>query len=128
MTERPEPIFFWTYGASAKERQNAPYIEPALQEGTTPLVKMMAGRYTRNFTNFRHPEITDADYGGTAVILDGPRKLIVGPNGAELYDLKSDPAEKQDLAKSKPRVTQEMGRQLRDWQTSVLESLSGADY
>jgi arylsulfatase A-like enzyme len=124
MAERSAPIFFW----SGRAQKGEPYLDPALQEGTTPLVKMMAGRYTRNFTNYRHPEITERDYGGTRVMLDGPYKLIVDDRKTELFDLSRDPAEKNNLADSQANIADRMSVALRTWQTSVLESLTGTDY
>lgn len=56
-------------------------------------------------------------------------KLIVHNNGkVELFDIIADPAEKTDLAEDKPEVAEQIQQQLRDWQTSVLTSLTGADY
>jgi len=46
----------------------------------------------------------------------------------ELFDLHADPAEQNNLATSKPELTQALKDGLRKWQTSVLNSLSEADY
>lgn len=133
MTERPTPIFFWSFRASQDDRR--PYIDPKLQEGTTPLVKMLDGRFTRNFRNFRHPKISDRDFDGPRVVLDNRYKLVVGGQHnksetevVELFDLRVDPAERKNLVKTIPKVTTKMKQQLRDWQKSVLNSLTGADY
>jgi hypothetical protein len=40
----------------------------------------------------------------------------------------NDPAEKQNLIESHKEIAKNMERQLRNWQQSVLESLTGADY
>jgi arylsulfatase A-like enzyme len=134
LTERPNPICFWNYEAS---RDNGgelkPYIDAKLQEGTTPLVKMMGGRLTRNFINFHHTSITDQDFGGAKVILDNRYKLVVhGKPGSEsireLFDVRDDPAEENNLIDSKPDIAKNLERQLHDWQKSVLNSLTGADY
>jgi len=134
MTERPEPICFWAYNTNRKvERRPQPYIDPKLQEGTTPLVKMMDGRYTRNFRNFHHAEITEQDLEGPRVILDNRYKLVVdsqpgSESARELFDLRNDQAEKNDLHETEPEIAKKLERQLRDWQQSVLNSLTGADY
>jgi len=85
MTERPRPICFWNYDAGQETRNKLkPYLDPKLQEGTTPLVKKMAGRLTRNFSNFHHPEITERDFAGPRAIVDGRYKLVVdGQRGKE---------------------------------------------
>lgn len=132
MESRPKPICFWSYNTKQlRTGELKPWIDAKLQQGTTPLVKMMAGRYTRNFTNFHHPEVTENDYAGARVILDNRFKLVVdagGKSGTELFDLRADPAEEKNLAEEKPAVVRELQQQLRDWQESVLQSLSGADY
>ena len=73
MTERPSPICFWSYDTSREDEGDPePYIDPKLQEGTTPLVKIMDGRFTRNFRNFHHPNITDEDFSGPKAISGQP--------------------------------------------------------
>ena len=70
MTERPGPIFFWEYDTAAETAvEREPYIDPKFQEGTTPLIKMMDGKYTRTFRNLQHPIIRDSDFGGAKVPL-----------------------------------------------------------
>ena len=133
MTKRSEPICFWSFAGNSKG-SGKPYIEAKLQQGTTPLTKMMAGRFTRNFVNYHHPEITDGDYSGARAILDNQYKLVVkgGANKAdaktELFDLSSDPAESKDIAAEHPELADSLSRKLRDWQQSVLSSLTGEDY
>ena len=139
MTARPQPICFWTFDASREGENGAPYIDPAQQEGTTPLVKLMDGKATRSFTNFRHPRITAQDFSGPRAILHNRYKLVVdggrprrsntaGAPARELYDVREDEGESKDIVAANPAMAQSMERQLRDWQQSVLESLTGADY
>ncbi len=132
MTKRPSPLFFWNYDWSQEATRNPePYIDPKLQEGTIPIAKLMDGLFTRNFKNYRHPEIVDEDYLGGRAILDDRYKLVVDgqPNsGAELFDLRADPAEKNNLAEAEPELAKKLGQQLKNWQDSVLNSLTGADY
>lgn len=130
MTERPEPICFWSFGSRSR---GEPWIEPKLQEGTTPLAKAMGGRFTRNFTNNHHPEIAEEDYSGGRAILDNRYKLVVhGPAGdaakVELFDLENDRAETTNVANANPEIVKHLSTHLRDWQKSVLTSLTGADY
>jgi arylsulfatase A-like enzyme len=132
MKERPRPIGFWGFDAKA-EAKNEPYIAAELQRGTTPLVKMMGDIHTRNFRNFHHPKITDQDFAGSRVLLGNRYKLVVRSQmgsepKSELFDLRSDPAETENLVKTKPRIVAAMQSELRDWQQSVLESLTAADY
>ena len=78
MIERPTPICFWNYNAGREAKSKfEPYIDPKLQEGTTPLVKQMAGRFTRDFKNFRHPAITEQDFTGSRAILGNRYKLVI---------------------------------------------------
>lgn len=132
--ERTEPIFFWGFeiGRHRTEAKPQPYLADELQTGTTPLVKKMNGLWTRNFMNQRYPSPSAADMSGRRVALNGRHKLVVRTlkdrEERELFDLASDPAETTNLAAHKPRITKSLEQQLRQWQDSVLKSLSGADY
>ena len=132
MQTRPEPIFFWSFNIDGLEgRSLEPYIDPEQQEGTTPLVKLMNGISTRVFQNVRYPAVQPRDFAGTRVIMDGDYKLVVRgqeASSSELFDLRADPAETRDLTMGQPAVVATMQRQLRQWQQSVLQSLTGADY
>lgn len=134
MKRRPGPLFFWSYDAKREIKEDRkPYIDPELQRGTTPFVKLSGGIPTRNFRNFVHPTIRPVDYDGHRVILDDEYKLVIhgsvsAPKKLELFDLESDPAEKENLAKSHPSLVKQMNERLTQWQSSVLSSLTGKDY
>ena len=134
MTLRPTPICFWNYDTKHESASKpGPYIDPKLQEGTTPLVKKMGGRLTRNFSNFRHPAVTEQDFAGPRAIVDNGYKLVIAGQGGnaslkELFDLREEPAEKNNLIDSQPETAKRLERELRAWQESVLKSLTGADY
>ncbi len=131
---RPDPIFFWGFemGKSFVDG-SIPYIDPPLQEGTTPLVKMIGGKYTRTFSNYKYPVVSESDFGGARAMLDNRYKLVMDAqstdgSGIELFDLKNDPAESNNIAAAHPEIVTSMQTQMHDWQQSVLESLTGADY
>ena len=134
MTERPSPICFWSYDTRHETAGDPkPYIDPQLQEGTTPLAKIMDGRFTRNFRNFHHPEIAEDDFLGARAILDNRYKLVIGGERGdetvkELFDLRADQAEETNLVEAQPEIAADLERQLREWQESVLNSLTGKDY
>jgi arylsulfatase A-like enzyme len=135
MTARPVPIGIWEYNtARFNGAKAAPYIDPKLQEGTTPLAKLAGGKATRDFRNVRHPgEITEADYLGPRAFIDGRFKLVIheqrqGEPRRELFDLEADPAEKMNLFPQQPDKAAKLQAKLRDWQQSVLHSLLGKDY
>jgi arylsulfatase A-like enzyme len=134
MQTRPSPIFFWSFDSGkALGRDPKPYIAAQRQEGTTPLVKMMAGKYTRSFRNFHYPAVAEEDLGGPRSMLDNRYKLVAGAQSAntstvELFDLIKDPAETRNLVTSHPALAKKMQKQLHAWQHSVLRSLTGADY
>ncbi len=132
--ERPLPLFFWGYEARAlTQRKPEPYLDPELQKGTTPLVKKMDGIATRDFLNFRQPEIVESDFRGPRSIIEGSHKLIIhdrkdGKVTEELFDLDTDPGEKTNLIAGQPELAGTLSKRLREWQKSVLESLRGGDY
>jgi arylsulfatase A-like enzyme len=134
MTARPGPLFFWDYDSSRLRGLKAePWIAPELQRGTTPLAKLAGGKATRDFTNYRHPAPGDADYLGPRAIIEGHHKLVIheskqGAEKVELFDLESDPAEKANLVSQQTALASRLQLHLRDWQRSVLQSLTGADY
>ena len=130
MQARPKPIFFWSFDMGKAFGKDAkPYIDPPLQEGTTPLVKMMGNKYTRTFRNLHYPVVSEGDFGGQRTALGKRYKLVMGVQTyVELFDLTNDPAETKNLAASHPELVEAMQQQLREWQQSVLESLTGADY
>ena len=51
-----------------------------------------------------------------------------GEASRELFDLRADPAEKNNLIAAHPAEAERLAARLRAWQQSVLESLTGADY
>jgi arylsulfatase A-like enzyme len=132
--ERSEPLCFWEFDTRhLREAEVEPWIDPELQIGTTPLVKLMAGKATRDFQNYRHPTMSEEDYLGPRAIIDGDLKLVIHERQGreprrELFDLQADPADTANLLKARPGDAQRLQIELRDWQTSVLKSLSGADY
>ena len=132
MTERPSPICFWGYDiASLRARKPKPWFKADELVGTTPLVKMLDGRFTRHFENYHQPEITEQDFTGPRSILDNRYKLVMeadGKTSKELFDMRADPAEMKNLIKDKRDVARKLEKQLRDWQQSVLKSVGGADY
>lgn len=134
MTERPRPICFWNYNTRHEMKNKPePYIDPKLQEGTTPLAKKSGNLFTRNFNNVRHPEITTDDFAGPRAVLDNRHKLVISERAGkqlskELFDVREDPAEEKNLIESKPEIAEKLERDLRAWQESVLDSLTGADY
>ena len=93
----------------------------------------MGGRLTRNFVNFHQPQITDHDFAGPRSILDNRYKLVVHNRPGdeplkELFDVREDPAEENDLFLAEPGIAKQLDSLLRVWQKSVLDSLTGADY
>jgi arylsulfatase A-like enzyme len=134
MEERSEPIMFWNGRVRQEEGYvPLPYIDPELQKGTSPLVKLMNGIPTRNFTNFHHPDIQEKDFEGERAILDNQYKLVIhggiGENAKrELFDIKKDSAETNNLIHELPEMALLLEEKLNIWQQSVLESLIGNDY
>jgi arylsulfatase A-like enzyme len=132
--QRTEPLYFWKFEpGEVPGTTEDPYIDQELQEGTTPLAKIMDGKFTRSFRNYKFTRISEKDYSGERAMMKGQYKLVVEgktPNekGFELYDIQNDPGEKKNLADDYPDKVKEMQVEFRKWQESVLNSLTGADY
>ena len=129
--ERSAPICFWNFH-TGHLTDNVPYIDPELQVGTTPLAKKMNGAFTRNFKNHHHTAIKQEDYQGDRAILDNRYKLIIDDRNnrlkKELYDIREDPGEINNLIDKYPEIAADLEKQMKDWQQSVLQSLTGKDY
>ena len=125
---RSEPIFFWNFNTRSLAKSPKPWISSELQEGTTPLVKLMNGKPTSTFKNVHLDQITDSNYTGPRAITTQRYKLILGQSSSdqvELYDLTNDTGETQNLAASEPKIVAELKSEMHRWQTSVLQSLTG---
>jgi arylsulfatase A-like enzyme len=133
-TDRPSPLHFWEFEAeNATKGKPKPWIDPELQSGTTPLVKLMGGKATRDFKNFRHDYPTADDYAGPRAVIDGKMKLVIhdlpdGKSKFEFFDLEADPGEKSNLIEHRRDESDMLAENFRAWQTSVLRSLAGKDY
>jgi arylsulfatase A-like enzyme len=93
----------------------------------------MNGKPTRDFLNLRIDNVTPDDRLGPRAIVIGDWKYVVHGQKAdglkrELFDLRTDPAEKANLAAQHPDRVAEMEAQLLSWQDSVVASLLGKDY
>ena len=130
MTERSKPIGFWKYPAP-REKKNPRWIKEELARGTTPTPGRPEGI---DFRNHRHPEPVTDNFIGAAAWMNNRYKLVVprAKGGKapvpQLYDLLDDPKEKTDVSDSRPEVVGRMLVELREWQSSVEGSLTGADY
>lgn len=130
---RTAPLVFWNArargGAAARAK---PYLDPELQRGTTPLVKLGPdGTPTRNFQNVIQTEVTAEDFNGERAIVEDRFKLVVDGTAAgktELFDLAADPAEKTDVSARHPAEAARLAQALRTAQESILRSRTGADY
>ena len=131
---RSQPLHFWMFDTSGYAKANPePTIDPALQVGTMPLVKLMAGKATRDFVNYRHARTLESHYRGDRSIIDGDWKLVIregrlGRPQYELFDLGVDPGETTNLARRHADRVTDMAGRMREWQTGVLRSLGEADY
>ena len=91
----------------------------------------MRGLFTCNFRNDHHSNITQENFHGARAIISGDYKLVIDGDkntGIELFHLRKDSAESNNLAKSQTALAKKLQLQLRDWQESVLNSLMEDDY
>lgn len=131
---RPTPMTFWKFDTRRLlSSKPEPYLDSKLQKGTTPLVKLMGTKATRDFRNFHYTAVNIEDLRGPRSIIEGDFKYIIREQKdnkplEELFDLKNDPAEKSSLIRQKPDLARKLQRDLLEWQKSVLKSLTGGDY
>jgi arylsulfatase A-like enzyme len=132
-TTREKPMMFWNGSPRADSKDLKPYLDPKLQEGTSPMVKLMNGKATRDFKNFVQTSIISSDFQGPRAIIDHQYKLVLSENKygeiqTELFNLRADPNETTNLKSANPELVKELALKLRTWQESVLNSLLGNDY
>jgi len=130
---REKPMMFWNGSPRTDSKDLQPYLDPKLQEGTSPMVKLMNGKATRDFKNFVQTNIISSDFQGPRAIIDHHYKLVLSENKygkiqTELFNLRADPAETTNLKSANPELAKELALKLRTWQESVLNSLLGNDY
>jgi arylsulfatase A-like enzyme len=138
MKERPTPICFWHYD-QGPEWKNQRWMSFESQLGSTPV----GTKPPTEFRNFHHPVAKTKDFGGDAAIYGNRYKLIIDTSGrhkipartltpvtspVSLFDLEKDPAESVNVAAAHPEIVAAMTEQLHQWQASVEQSLTGAEY
>ena len=100
----------------------------------TPIDKLLAQMKEAGLAHTSADEVvSDDDFGGERVMMDNRYKLLIGgqspdESGFELYDILNDLGETTNLSDTHPEIVTEMNTKLREWQESVLKSLTGADY
>lgn len=94
----------------------------ALLGQTTKRLRPLFWEYGRNDQSFRYP--AGHDRSPTVALRDGNWKLLVNADGsrAELYDVITDRAEANDVAKANPEVTKQMTERALAWQKSLPKS------
>ena len=69
---------------------------------------------------------------GRVVIVDNDYKMLSNPSGGnlkyELYNLKKDPAEQNNIVKEKLKIAKRLKKQLMSTDTSITASVNGQDY
>ena len=136
MKKRPAPIGFWGYNWKT-EQNNEPWFPDQNGLAITTLTYEMEQTLARSpgrkwyFSNYQHP-VAKTVFDGRAAWTGNRYKLYVdnsrGKAQMELYDLENDREESTDIASENPELVQQMFQQLTEWQKSVEDSLTGADY
>ncbi len=70
---------------------------------------------------YAHRPALHGEEGGEQAWRQGRWKLILGPGGARLYDLQSDPHEARDLAEQRPEVVRGLQREVESWRATWPE-------
>jgi arylsulfatase A-like enzyme len=125
-SERRSPICFEYYDFRNEEKYNLEwYLDKSLLLGNIPTSKVKGIQ----FHNFVDMSPLIKDYPAIAAIRDHRFKLVEpAPGKFELYDILKDPKEQNDLAAESPEIAEKLIKQLRQWQTEVERSMTGADY
>jgi len=133
LDSRPTPMGFWHRPGGSRSTPSAKWMQElydAQQAGHEPEDEDDKRRLDAGQITTRHAEDT---FPGHSAWIDGEWKLhrIHGKKGAikfELYNLASDPQEKEDLAATETDRVTTMQAALEIWLRAVVGSLNGADY
>lgn len=132
MEVRPRPIGFWNFPEGGVPTPAKAWMEELLEDqrrgdmiGDLEKLRLESAVISKQYPEDVFP--------GHAAWLDWPWKLHRIQDGEgqlryELYNLKDDPQEVDDLALMQAGRVKEMGEGLLQWQVSVLRSLNGKDY
>jgi arylsulfatase A-like enzyme len=132
MENRPRPMGFWQYTSPGRRTPSAQWMAELLaaqKQGkmVSDSVRLVldAGKITKQYSENSFP--------GHAAWLDWPWKLHRIQNKTdeitlELYNLKNDSLEQNNLADSEFEKVEVLLPQLEKWQQSVIRSLNGKDY
>jgi len=131
-TSRQRPMGFWDYPIKGLPVKSTELLETLSREQLSN-----ATRPTTEMEPIPAPQCRSDypanEFPGHAAWIADDWKLhrIQGKDGTvtcELYHLKPDPTESQDLAPSQPDRTSRMRHDLESWLQSVVASLNGKDY
>ena len=127
---RKKPMGFWHKIQNGQSTWNDRILKDIMekqQAGSPPPFNAL--RMLKDVNEF--PKFSEDTTTGHAAWNDWPWKLHrINGDKYELYNLETDPMEKNDLSKDskhKQRLVQ-MKSQLKQWMTSVIKSLNGDDY
>jgi arylsulfatase A-like enzyme len=131
-TKRVKPMGFWDYttkGISTPSDQWMEALYAAQQKGKD----LPPDEASVNAAKLPDPAFTKTGFAGHAAWIDGDWKLhrIEDTNGDitwELYNLKNDRVEANDVATQSAEVAERMKKPLLNWLSSVVDSLNGEDY
>ncbi len=132
MSHRPKPMGFWDYKIKGKGVPSAKWMADLLaaQEKGNDLEPDSQSVHAAKMPE---PKFRENQSEGHAAWIEGDWKLhrFAASRGApkyELYDLKEDPYEKNDISEKHPEKLKRMKSELDVWLRNVISSLNGADY
>ncbi len=132
MATRPVPLGFWNMGYPGRftDPGGVKKILPKRENWSERKIEKTA----RRAEYIPKPRLPADVFVGHSAWIAGDWKLhrISGSGGDnirwQLFNLASDPREKNDLSKTYPNVVAELAPQLQSWLGSVRSSLAGQDY
>jgi len=132
MNARPKPIGFWRHPIDGRSTWNHKILGSILEAQKEGRSTDKVGRPDMDAGEIKKTYPKDYRQ-GHAGWLDWPWKLhrIVDDKNKvtlELYNLKQDPNEENNVAEQYKDRTKKMLNELTEWQTSVVRSMNGADY
>lgn len=132
VSQRPKPMGFWDYPVRGIRTPSAQWMKE-LHEAQQVGGDLEPHPSSQQASGLPHPPFPIDSFPGHAAWIDGDWKLhrIANKQGEvtwQLYNLKSDAAEKVDLVHDRTETADRLKPSLNQWLRSVAHSLNGSDY
>lgn len=129
VTERPDPLGFWTYPEiKGQGMKNDQIFEDYKQYLNGELDASQLNEGLLNGPDHNYPGMEQYPYSGSYAWIENQWKLLQVDGMYKLFNVVADPGENNDLSNQHPERVQRMKQKLQTWLGDVVQSIHGKDY